>query len=255
MASTSPDSRGAARRGRRNPYALPLSIAIHAVVIVAVSRVPWAVSELARPSPTLSVWLQTMGTPQPRAPGATEFPDERVPEVVPRAPAPAERPPEPAREKPAPQPEPAPAVAAPTETAPSPQAERAPRPDIDWDEERRRAVRGVIENRERERGYRAFSPDDIAPRKREPDVEPAPPPMVVDDCVITTSKVKRMMMMMIGRCVRGPRGDLFADIKPFYLKARPVCAETRPEAPGAVTSTGEVISTVKCELVVDQEQD
>ena len=254
MASTSPDSKSAARRGSRSAYALPLSIAIHAVVIVAVSRVPWAASEMAPPSPILSVWLQTMRTPQPRAPEATESPDERVPELVPEELAPAERPPEPPPEKPAPQPEPAPAVAAPSE-APPPQAERAPRPDIDWDEERRRAVRGVIENQEHERGYRTFSPDDIAPKKREPDVEPAPPPMVVDDCVITTSKVKRMMMMMIGRCVRGPRGDLFADIKPFYLKARPVCAETRPEAPGAVTSTGEVISTVKCELVVDQEQD
>jgi hypothetical protein len=78
--------------------------------------------------------------------------------------------------------------------------------------------------------------------------------MVRDNCEIAKGLLQRFFVQMRGGCVRDAYGDLFAAIKPDYLKARPVCAETRPEAPGALTSAGEIVSTVKCELVVQEDE-
>jgi hypothetical protein len=58
---------------------------------------------------------------------------------------------------------------------------------------------------------------------------------------------------MFGICARLPRGDLFADIKPEYLKKRAVCVETRPGEPTAMDARGNEISTVKCELIAEDE--
>jgi hypothetical protein len=178
-----------------------------------------------------------------------------------------ELPPLPAESEPAPEPQPEARVAAPEAaeaTRPDPprpppapveepaRAADEPRPTVprvDWEKERRDAVARVI-------GERAAGEEGAdSGRDRQPQlVEPPPPPMVRDNCEIAKGLLQRFFVQMRGGCVRDAYGDLFAAIKPDYLKARPVCAETRPEAPGALTSTGEIVSTVKCELVVQEDE-
>jgi hypothetical protein len=240
---------------------------MHAVVFYAVGRVPWAATELQPSTKPMAVWLDERALrdrpPKPEPP--PDPPAEPPPAEQPPAtaavpppepvPAPEESPPRPRAVAPTPPPAERAAESA-EEPRPPPEtvAPPAPAPRIDWEKQRRDAARAVLEDREREGEYLTFSLEDI----EEPEVQkvdPAPKPMVTDNCVITSNKWARMAAMMIGRCVREARGDLFADAMPLYMKARPVCTETQPESPGAVTSTGEVISTVKCELVAEEEEE
>jgi hypothetical protein len=127
----------------------------------------------------------------------------------------------------------------------------APAPRIDWDKERRAAI---VDTLGQKSGGLVLSADGIPDRKQPLPVEPAPPPMT-DNCVVFKNRFQAMMLAAIGKCVRDARGDLFADARPDYLDEHPVCRETRPDSPGALTSDGRVISTVKCDLVADDEED
>jgi hypothetical protein len=138
-----------------------------------------------------------------------------------------------------------------TSDAPEPRPPPAAPPEIDWDKERSAAVRDVLEERARRGEYLTFSFEDKIPKEPEP-VDPPPTPLVVDNCVIVKGRLQRFAALMTGRCVREARGDLFAAIKPAYLRSHPVCIETRPENPGSFLSDGRPVSTVKCELVANE---
>jgi hypothetical protein len=193
---------------------------------------------------------------------APPSPERPLPEPRPARPPPEPRPAPPPIESP-PAPERAPAErrasAEPRDSAEprarSPASTDAPPPatlpDVDWEKERRDAVRDVLEQRAHEREYLTFSLEDLV-EEPEPE-EPVLPPLTVDNCVIVKGKLQRFAALMMGRCVREARGDLFAAIKPAYLRAHPVCVETRPDNPGSFLSDGRRISTVKCELVANEE--
>jgi hypothetical protein len=237
------------------------SLVLHSVLLYAASRAPWPTPASSGAPPV--VWLEARAMLPPSKVVPEPPADEPPPEPAKIEPSP---PPEPA---PPPEPETAPEAEEPTEperpsvrepSAPSPSGaapetgtrEPTNPPRIDWNEERRRAIASVLEDRERAGDYRTFSLDDV--EEPEPQkIEPAPKPMVTDNCVVATNRFARMAAMMIGRCVREPNGDLFAAAKPAYLDRKPVCRETEPDAPGSVTSDGRVLSTVKCELVAEQE--
>lgn len=258
----------------RRRWAVPLSIALHAAVFYAIARVPWAASDLAQPPspPRQVLWLEDWPRPKPQelALDPTEQTEDTSSPAEPQAlsqtetvarstPAPAAAPPQRRTEAtvaptpritPAPEPVESRGEAA-ADASSADSAAPSTVPEVDWEKERHDAVRDVLEQRARERAYLTFSLDDLL-KEPEP-VEPAPPSLMVDDCVIVTSKIQRFMALMMGRCTREARSDLFAAIKPAYLKAHPVCIETRPESPGSFLSDGREISTVKCELVVEEE--
>jgi len=229
------------------------------------ARVPWAASELSTPArpPSRILWLGELPRPlldanpvsrEPSAPpelaNATppSTPRPAVPpprrRASPQAPTPAVRPEPPA---------PAPAVEDDLEP-PAAAAEQSRRPpeEVDWEKERHDAVASVIEERARRRAYLTFSLDDVF--KEPKPIEPVLPPLVVDHCVVYKNKLQRFAALMTGRCVREARGDLFALLKPTYLKSHPVCIETRPQAPGSFLSDGTEVSTVKCELVANEDE-
>jgi hypothetical protein len=260
------------RRAIRRRWTVPLSIALHAAVLYTIGRVPWAASEIPQPAAPTSqvVWLEDVRPPKPleRALDPTEpsasVADNRPAEAPPPEHTAAVAPPPP---QPSPV-EPAPIEPSPERPArPAPAREPAPRaeepvasttdappaatiPDVDWDKERHDAVRDVIRQRATEREYLTFSYDDVF-KEPEPE-EPVLPPLVVDQCVIVKGRLQRFAALMTGRCVREARSDLFAAIKPAYLRAHPVCVETRPDNPGSFLSDGRQISTVKCELVAEE---
>jgi hypothetical protein len=269
----------------RRPWGLAFSIVLHGAVLYAVTRVPWsAMSALPRaPAPVSRVvWLRE---PPPKPPLSEPTLDPAVesggaeagtavavvhppiPElpIRPDLPPPPRSAPEPRRPRAGSEATPpsrtaprADRIAPPSETEPAAtetETESSGRdgralPEVDWEKERRDAIDSVLEERALRRGPRTFSLDDVI-EEPEP-AEPVLPPLVVDHCVIVKSKLQRFAALMTGRCVREARGDLFALIKPPYLKSRPICVETRPEAPGSFLADGTPISTVKCELVADE---
>jgi hypothetical protein len=107
---------------------------------------------------------------------------------------------------------------------------------------------------EQEAGLSTLSPGS-AP---EPATLPAesPPSAIAEamseKCAVVTSRARRFALRMFGLCTREPRDDLFADIKPAYLKSKPVCAETRFGEPAVFDADGNEISTVKCQLVAEE---
>lgn len=274
---------------RRRRWGLAFSIALHGGVLYAVWQVPWAaipvsavqprtaavsrvvwireVPPIEAPSePTLDPALEPGG---PQADTIVTLVHPAIPElpVRPDLPPPPRSAPEPRRPRPGSEPTvPAPNAPPADRERVSPPAEpdrAAPEaapdssglntralPEVDWEKERRDAIESVLEERGQGREPLTFSRDDVI-EELEP-VEPALPPLVVDNCVIVKSKLQRFAALMTGRCVREARGDLFALIKPEYLKGRPVCVETRPESPGSFLADGTPISTVKCELVADE---
>jgi hypothetical protein len=262
----------------RRRLSVPLSVALHAAAFYAIGLVPWAASEIPEPQPPQRevFWLdQALPIPAAKsldpadtASARTEPASEPAPEPTP-APERTESPaPQPLTRAPPPSPPPREVPAAPSAspiaaTAPVPVADErsptapapespAPPPEVDWEKERHDAVRDVLEGRATQREYLTFSIDDLVEEPKP--VDPLPLPLVVDNCVIVKGRLARFAALMMGRCVREARADLFAAIKPAYLKARPVCIETRPDNPGSFLSDGREISTVKCELVaVDDE--
>jgi hypothetical protein len=277
------------REHTRRPLGLALSIALHGGVLYGVWQVPWSSPAALQPRAPAAlsrvVWMREL--PALRAPseptldpalepGALIVADTAVALVHPTIPTLPIRPdlPPPPRSAPEPRrPRPGPDNTAPAPEAP--QTDRGPSaptepestanepapdssgrsgkslPEVDWEKERRDAIESVLEERARAREPLTFSQDDVI-EKPEP-IEPSLPPLVSDHCVIVKNKLQRFAALMTGRCVREARGDLFALIKPQYLKSRPVCVETRPESPGSFLSDGRMISTVKCELVAEED--
>jgi hypothetical protein len=144
---------------------------------------------------------------------------------------------------------------APRAVEPATPAQTEPPPRIDWDKERQAAVRDTIES---PRGrYRTFSSEDVPERKPEPlPVEPAPTAMakvMSSHCKIFKNRFQAALLGMVGICTRDAEDELFANARPLHIDEHAVCRETRPDSPGAVASDGRVISTVKCELVADDD--
>jgi hypothetical protein len=245
----------------RPRLALPLSIALHVALLFAVSRMYWH-PEPALPGRPHFVWLST-----PLLSPAEPQPEGSVPaNVAPivRAPAPdvsiAEPPPAPAerarRQRPGPsKPEIGRVVPQPHDTAAAPAtATRPPRSlpsGIDWAKERQRAAVGVVEQRQLDKSARTFSPEDLLP----PEAPPQDAPLVVvptDHCAVVSGKLERFAMQMLGRCVRDADGNMFAAIKPDYLKSHPVCAVVADAPATFLDARGHEYSTAKCRLVLDE---
>jgi hypothetical protein len=237
-------------RKPRRPLAVALSVAAHLALLFALTRIPVPASEASihPPTTTAVVWIRDLPAreippPEPE-PVAVEGPAEAPPETV--APSPERvTPPAPKRsarrkppvEEPVPVP---PAVEPPVQTAPPPR--------IDWDKERQTAVRATIEQ-----PRAPFTYDPLPEREEQPlPIEPAPPAMT-SRCVIFKNRFQAALLGMMGVCVRDARDDLFVDARPPYVDEHPVCRETQPDSPGAVASDGRVISTVKCDLVVNDD--
>jgi hypothetical protein len=114
------------------------------------------------------------------------------------------------------------------------------------------AAARVVEQHEREKRYPTFTLEDVAP-KPQARAEPPPMRMPTDHCEVAHGRWQRFALEMIGRCVREADGELFAAIKPDYLKMHPVCRPT-PDAPATfVDASGREFSTVKCQLVEDEQ--
>lgn len=246
-----------------------LSIALHVVLVYSVSRAAWETPQISGRSPPTVVWLNDWRPQRVESVVSAVFPpapeispndvvEESRAVIVEQPSLPDEaREPAPDRATPETQPrtedvEPGlPPALTPNGDDPA----RDVRPSVDWEAQRRQAAESVVQEREREEGYRSFSLDDVdelAPRE-----EPSPPTAIAevikDKCVVATSNFKRRALAMFGICARLPRGDLFADIKPEYLKKRAVCVETRPGEPTVMDARGNEISTVKCELIAEDE--
>jgi hypothetical protein len=260
---------GGSPRSPRRTWAVPLSLALHAAAFYAIGRVPWAASEMPElPVPhNRVVWVKDWPLPTPTPEERALEPTEAAArsDVIPEAPAgppqrsanvapppPRKRATPPTEQQPAPRPEPSQEDAGAAANSANGAAPASTLPKVDWEKERHDAVREVLNERAQQREYLTFTLDDLVP-KPEP-VDPLPLPLVVDNCVIVKGKLQRFAALMMGRCVREARGDLFAAIKPAYLKTHPVCIETRPDNPGSFLSDGRQISTVKCELVANDEQ-
>jgi len=242
-------------RTSRRRAGFALSLALHVVVVGAVVQLHWPAHDgPARPAQPRIAWLagpvQALVAPQVEivAPDAASTADTAPP---------AERQPVKKLERPSTRKASVPRTSgAAGESAPASQTptdnDRPSRAPVDWENERRAAVASVIAERESPRHYVTFSMDDYFPEPAAPS-ESVPPPFV-DDCVLAHGRLQVFMAQMTGRCVRDARGDLFAAIMPAHLTARPVCAETHPDAPGSILADGTEISTVKCELVARTER-
>jgi hypothetical protein len=220
---------------------------VHVTALYALTRIPVPVSEARTPAPAVTsvVWLRELPAPvrereavEPPPPAAVEPSSEPA---TPPAPKRA------ARRKQSAEPVPPPPV------QPEAPAQTTPPPRIDWDKERRAAVRETVEN---PRGpYRTFTPEDLPERKPDPlPIEPAPKAMakvMSSRCVIFKNRFQAALLGMVGVCTRDAEDGLFAGVRPPRMDEHPVCRETRPDSPGAVASDGRLISTMKCELVAD----
>jgi hypothetical protein len=246
----------------RRALALAFSVVVHGALLYAVSLAPWS-STAPEPQHRLEVvWLSKLPVPDalPAAVAPPAVPDAIEPSSAPEPPSASEPPtvgPGPsavADEIEPPDPAPAASEVPPAGSDDRP-ARRYLRPQIDFDEERRRAVAKVLEQHGREREYATFSVDDLA-EEPPPELEPIVPPADVprDNCVIAKGKLQQLVMMMALRCTRPPRDDMFAAIKPAYLNKHPLCREVRvtppPRSPGVPEN--EIVAT-KCRLVDEDE--
>lgn len=278
------------------------SIALHGVVMYVASRVEWASVRSGPPPPPAVVWLEDwpIGAPEPIASEPSE-PVEPVVEAEPEdeeaADAEAE-PVEDAAEDERTAATESPAVDTPVD-AETPASEVAtesveaePSPDtdsgsqrrsrnyivreVDWDEERRRAVARVREQQLLDNNYLTFSLDDVIdePLPEEPNLaenifdapENSRPPSLLSPDKARSAFGQRMARLcndLLGGiglgfngmafgslCADYPPATLFSSIKPRYLRARPVCTE----APEAVAAGTDGAASVKCRLVVDGEE-
>ncbi len=243
----------------RPGVALPLSIALHAALVWAAGHWAWTTWQERRPASEV-VWLT-----QPLSPATDTTPVQADDaEAAPRAEAAVPLQPREAvavplqppvrrarRAEPLTDGKSREAVATSPAVAPAAPVPRAP-PRIDWEKERRRAAASVVRQRALRPGVRTFSNDEDTKRAADP---LAAPPVNVpkDDCAIATGKLERFALQMIGRCVRDARGDLFAAIKPDYLKRHPVCEAPSDLPPTFVDARGHEHSTIKCRLVLGEE--
>lgn len=259
----------------KTAFALPLSIALHVILIFALSRTQWLAAETESLPETKIVWLQNWPTEppeeralEPELPPESSLPppqetlrtaDVPSPEVnVPRAADVGPREPPPNSSQPPPEP-------ASTDTLPT---------DVDWYEEGRQAVAKLVEQRALEHDYATFSSDlfDEAPeaaagpreelfdgpRRRPAAMRPgrsrtAFGRWVSETCNALTGGIS--VFGLASLCAeQGESADFFADIKPDYLKSLPVCTEVDFTLP-SIDGDGPVEegSAIKCELVVQED--
>jgi hypothetical protein len=254
--AASPTARRPLPPASRAAAAVAGSVALHAVLLLAVARVAW-ITAPATPqqrAPAV-VWLRDWRPAEP--PSAPEAPPSSA--QVLRATAPEN---EAASESPAPSQEPADRGTT-SEPAEAQQAARGesepPRPSenpapsdevpgpIDWDEQMRRAAAWVIEQHQRDAGYATFSLKDV-PDRAPAQIGPRPPARDIfaesaksgggpsllpygqsrtkvgrwlsEMCHTLTGGVSVMGFFSLCAQETG-RSDLFADAKPEYLKMRP----------------------------------
>jgi len=276
--SSRPDSVGRLRRRT----AIAVSVALHAALALAAAHLAWRPAALppAIESPPAVMWLRDWQPPMPpRAEEAELAAMLPPPLLVPaprREPVPEPRP-APSREAEAPaehlQPEEAPADAPPAaddEAAPRsepPADDDSARPSVavlegvDWEEERRRAIEQVLEQREREEHYHTFSLADVLEEPEAVPREPGPERSIftpgaggrrapsalrpgqartrigralADLCHALTGGVGVGFgpFALFSACAEdNARSDLFAHLKPEYLKRRPEDFVTRRPPP------------------------
>jgi len=274
---------GSARSRRAVAWAC--SVSLHLIVVAIASRATWLAVETAPPAPRAVVWLGEWRLSEPerqvRAPDPAEVaePDDDTDVAVEREPdadAPVEREPEAidATEGAVvetPDPGPAPPTIAPVEERPS---RNYIVPDVDWDEERRRAVEQVGEQLALAESYRTFSLDDVIeePLPEEPgrptnDIFEAPSggagrafltpgrsggPIgrkITALCDVLGGIGIGFGPFVLGSvCAEREPYTYFSHLKPTYMLARPVCTENPGAEAPDVDGPGD--PTVKCRLVV-----
>jgi hypothetical protein len=299
-----PEPRNAPVRWNR-AAALTLSIAAHVVLLYVASRAPWIVDDTENRAPPAVVWLGDWAPVEHEQQAVPELPTE-PPESPVVSPSSSERsaPETPATDTPPERPARAlstvraPDVTVPDQAAesdvernraePAAPAARAPDapdsaddvlPGIDWEAERRSAIRQLSERREREESYLTFSTDDLIEQTPSEDsLEPRPEKSVFESSRgggraalpygRSRGKVGRFVSELCHALTGGfglfgmsvcaednARSDLFAHIKPDYLKKRPVCEEVPIMLAqlADVTSDGEPETAMKCRLVAKDE--
>lgn len=249
--------------------ALPLSIALHLVVLYVVAQTSWPVSKPERDTELSVVWLQErlppeedraevppVESPEELENSLPDKPPVAETEVVPEDPdPPAEHT---AEEPPSPDIGAEPGPADPPRTVP-PTVEQGPDPSIeaaedeslpralDWEEARRHMIDRMREEREREDGFLTFSRDPSIEESPGTGSAPAAPtPKPWPPCPVVNRRAIQLMMVTVGMCfrTRDVRSDLFSNLRPDSSKWRPVCAPV-------IDADGK--ETYKCLLVIDEE--
>lgn len=267
-AAQRPPARGPCPRrvipGVEPSAALPLSIALHLVMLYALSHVSFTVPE--RDPVTSIVWLQDWLPPEQRRTEVPSVEDLQEPEN--RSPdEPSETETEIALEtSEAPLAERARGESTSADPVPEPSPASSPGPDpttveetfrpdaeatedeslplaVDWEEARRNAIARIREERERGEDFSASSLGDSIEERRASAAEPAAPPAKPwPPCPVVNRLAVQLAMAMVGMCfrTRDARGNLFSHVEPSSSQSRPVC-ELVTDADGN--------ETYKCRLV------
>lgn len=265
----------------RFQLALPVSLAFHAGLIYAVNRVPWYAPDI-EPSPLTSiVWITApppMRKPAAETPISDELPVEDLPEPVSEDKAEPEKLDRPVVIAPEPQIE-APQVNQTGESLADDETEAGAggidyvTREVDWDEERRRAVSRLMDENRFGNGYASFSTD--AQGKKPAAAELRPSESIFDaptrrPSALTPGRTRTRFGYWASRvcnelsgggigifglasiCVDdGPAADYFGHLRPAYMEKLPECEKVET-APLDFEFTGDpaALSTSKCRLVV-----
>jgi hypothetical protein len=253
----------------RTTAAIMASIALHLAGGYVVGRVSWSRVEHER-RPLRVVWINDW----PQAADDKDVPVEEAPprESLPVNEAEAR---EPRSESPPPADAPVTEGASAAEEPLAINTERATRvpQGIDWEQERRNAVRQTREAQARDEGRITFSPEELfekpAPERPNPREHIFDSPQRGSSRSFLTpgqarshfaNRVAAFCNALTGgfgisffgfggvACAEaGPGADFFADIRPAYMESLPVCTETRDPLLNPVGSNE--FPTIKCRLV------
>ena len=270
-------------RSPRRGLSLVVSIALHALFIVAAGRIVWTELKAPPRSPTEFVWLGERVRPAPAVPvealpAPIETPaverEQAPPQSVVTVSPPVSSAAEPPASSAVTQPD-NPAAAA----GDSP-VEQGPTGGTDWNEERRRAIAAALAAQARETNFSAFA---LEGRLEALPASPEPKPArSIFDSQSSGGSGGRSLMQpgqartKFGRKARewcnaltggagfslfgfasvcGSRPDyepsgLFPEVMPEWLKRMPECTETRPLGPLQGESTE--FPTIKCRMVLKE---
>lgn len=252
------------------PYArvaLPLSVALHAVLLLALGMAPWPMPAPRTAGATEVVWLGSWPEPAPPPPAPAPEPVVPPPESsaspAPEAPndeaGPATvEPPEATtvRERAEPEAEAeAEESAAPPVASEEERAESEPGAAVDWAAAQRDALATARAEYAREQAIRTAEPGDGGGA----DGADAVGEKLFDHCHAIANPLKRKILAILGGgfgfCVRAPYDDLFAAIKPEYLSKRPFCEprDPVPQGEALVADAANVQTNRKCRLVTEEE--
>ena len=255
----------------RTTAAIALSIAMHLALGYAVGRVSWSGAEVER-RPVRVVWIDDWPRADDGDAPVEETPRDHMPVNAPEAPEPRTESPPARTDAPAPE-------GASGADEPEPvDTEQATAPRIDWERERRNAVRQSLEAQAREDGRITFLPEELFEK---PAAEPPNPREKMFDspqrgparAALTpgqgrshfANRVAAFCHALTGGfgisffgfggialCAEaGPGADFFADIRPAYMESLPVCVETRD--PLLNPEGSNEFPTIKCRLVPKDE--